>query len=179
MPHRMFWLFILSCGILSAAQGNAQSSRRISGAPSKKSLVQKRLIPSEYEAGLQETCGGPPPVEVELMTLDAAPRDTAQPYTIVDQLPAFPNDLRAWIAGNVLYPSEAREAGIEGRVHVRFVVEVDGSLTEVGVVRGVSPGLDAEAVRLVNSMPCWEPGRQLGKAVRTYFSFPIKFHLDD
>lgn len=105
-----------------------------------------------------------------------------QIFTIVEQQPEFPGGYEAmmkFIQKNVNYPQVEKEAGISGTCYVNFVVEKDGSITDVKVLRGVSggPGCDKEAVRVVKSMPGWKPGKQNGSAVRVYFNLPIKFTL--
>ena len=75
------------------------------------------------------------------------------------------------------YPEEAKEIGIQGKVYVTFVVEVDGSITDVKVLRGIGSGCDDEAVRVVKSMPKWVPGKQRGVPVRVQFNLPINFKL--
>jgi protein TonB len=84
---------------------------------------------------------------------------------------------REYIQKNLKYPDVAAENGIQGRVFVSFVVEADGKVTNVKVVRSVDPALDREAVRVVESSPKWKPGRQRGKPVRVSFTFPIIFVL--
>ncbi|WP_462319463.1 energy transducer TonB, partial [Marinilabilia sp.] len=85
--------------------------------------------------------------------------------------------LHNFISRNVQYPVEAKENGIQGRVYVKFVVDKDGSIIDVRIVRGISPSLNAEAIRLVKSMPKWKPGRQRGKAVAVTYTVPINFVL--
>ena len=85
--------------------------------------------------------------------------------------------MRQFLAENLEYPNEARKDGIEGRVVVEFWVEKDGSITNVEVLRPVDRHLDAEAVRLIKSMPNWIPGEQRGKPVRVRFVMPINFRL--
>ena len=94
--------------------------------------------------------------------------------------PTFPGgegQLRAWLASNTKYPPVAEDNGIQGRVIVQFVVERDGSVSNVNVVRGVDPSLDKEAARVVRSMPKWTPGKQNGQAVRARFNVPVVFKL--
>lgn len=101
-------------------------------------------------------------------------------YDVVEQMPAFPGGqsaLFSWIAKNMKYPPVAEENGIQGRVVVTCVIDHDGSVTDVKVVKGVDPSLDKEALRLVKSMPKWEPGRQNGKTVRVKYSIPLSFSL--
>jgi periplasmic protein TonB len=102
-------------------------------------------------------------------------------FTIVEDDPTFPGGqsaLMQFLQSNLRYPTMAREAGIQGTVFVTFVVERDGSITDVRVLRGVGGGLDEEAVRVVRNMPRWTPGRQRGQAVRVQFNLPIRFVLN-
>jgi len=101
---------------------------------------------------------------------------------IEETYPEYPGGDEArmkFLKENLIYPQETKEKKIAGRVFVSFVVEIDGSLTNFEVVRGVHPLLDAEALRVVKMMPNWVPGEQKGKAVRTQFQIPITFTLDD
>ncbi|HDP54221.1 MAG TPA: energy transducer TonB [Bacteroidetes bacterium] len=102
-------------------------------------------------------------------------------FVIVEDMPGFgggdSNKFREYIAKNLKYPDIAAENGIQGRVFVAFVVEPDGRVSNVRVVRGVDPALDKEAVRVVQSSPKWKPGMQRGKPVRVSFTFPIIFVL--
>ena len=101
-------------------------------------------------------------------------------FQVVEEMPQFPGGLgeaMKFLAKNIKYPVEAQQAKIEGRVIVRFVVGRDGSVSDVEVMRGVSPELDAEAVRVVSMMPKWIPGKQRGKAVAVKYTMPIMFRL--
>ncbi len=102
-------------------------------------------------------------------------------FFIVEDMPTFMgkdvNAFRDWVAQHIKYPEIAAENGISGRVFVRFVVEPDGRVDNVEVVRGVDPALDAEAVRVVKSSPRWSPGKQRGKPVRVAYTIPIVFIL--
>lgn len=102
-------------------------------------------------------------------------------FLIVEEMPSFgsgdPNGFRSWVAQNLNYPEVAAENGIQGRVYVQFVVEADGRLTNVRVIRGVDPALDKEAVRVISNSPKWNPGKQRGKPVRVSYTFPITFVL--
>ncbi len=82
-----------------------------------------------------------------------------------------------YIARNIKYPAMARESGIQGRVFVNFVVEPNGSVSNVKILRGIGGGCDEEAIRVVEAMPKWTPGRQRGKAVRVSFNLPVRFTL--
>lgn len=99
-------------------------------------------------------------------------------YEVVEQMPSFPGGqgaLMQYLANNIKYPVVAQENGVQGRVVVSFVVERDGSITDVQVVRSVDPSLDHEAQRVVRSMPKWIPGKQNGKAVRVKYNVPVSF----
>ena len=101
-------------------------------------------------------------------------------FDIVEQQPLFPGGqgaLMQFLHDNIKYPVVAQENGVQGRVTVQFVVEKDGSITDVHVLRGVDPSLDKEAVRVVKSMPRWTPGKQNGTTVRVNYRLPVLFRL--
>ena len=101
-------------------------------------------------------------------------------FDVVEQMPSFPGGpsaLMEWLNNNVKYPVVAQENGVQGRVVVSFVVERDGSITDVKVVRGVDPSLDKEASRVVRAIPRWIPGKQNGSAVRVKYNVPVAFRL--
>ena len=103
-----------------------------------------------------------------------------QIYDIVEQYPEFPGGYSAlteWIDDNLKFPVEAAMDGIEGRVIVQFIVRPTGKIVDAKVVRGIAPSLDKEALRLINIMPNWIPGRQKGKAVNVRYTLPITFKL--
>ncbi len=112
--------------------------------------------------------------------LEVAPK-TEEPFVTVEQQPVFPggmDGLRNFLGKNLNYPRQAAAAGVSGRVYVSFVVNTDGSLTDVQVLKGIGFGCDEEARRVVSSMPRWQPGRQSGRAVRVKFNLPISFSLE-
>ncbi len=101
-------------------------------------------------------------------------------FDVVEQMPSFPGGpsaLMQYLASNIKYPVVAEENGVQGRVIVTFVVEKDGSITDVRVVKSVDPSLDKEATRVVKSMPKWIPGKQNGSAVRVKYTVPVTFRL--
>ncbi len=99
-------------------------------------------------------------------------------FMVVEDMPQFPGgNVNKWIAKNVKYPQLAQENGIQGKVFIKFVIEKDGSITDVQVSRGVDASLDREAVRVIKAMPKWKPGKQRGKAVRVSYTLPINFQL--
>ncbi len=138
-----------------------------------------------------ETAGGTGDIEViappeaswptvREKALEVAPI-TDEPFVVVEQQPAFPGGtdaLRTFLRKNLNYPRQAASAGVSGRVYISFVVNADGSLTEVQVLKGIGFGCDEEARRVVSSMPRWQPGRQSGRAVRVKFNLPISFSLE-
>jgi protein TonB len=115
------------------------------------------------------------PVETE-----EAEEDEKIIFQIVEENAGYPGGETArqrFLLDNVRYPAIAREVGIQGTVHVTFVVERDGSLSDVRILRGIGGGCDEEAIRVVKLMPKWAPGKQRGKAVRVQFNMPIQFTL--
>ena len=103
-----------------------------------------------------------------------------QSFDVVEEMPEFPGGsdaLMKYLATNVHYPEAAEKAGVQGRVIVTFVVDSDGSISDANILKSVDPSLDQEALRLVNSMPKWTPGKQKGKAVRVKYTIPIAFAL--
>ena len=102
-------------------------------------------------------------------------------FQVVEEQPMFPGgmqELMTFLQANIRYPKEAQERGLQGRVVVQFVVNKDGSICDEHVVRSVDPQLDAEALRVVRSMPNWTPGKQRGQAVRVRFTLPVTFRLN-
>jgi len=104
----------------------------------------------------------------------------AEVFTIVEEMPSYPGGdqkMYEYLGKNIKYPQIARESSIQGRVFVNFVVEPDGSVSNVKVLRGIGGGCDEEAVRVVKSMPKWKAGKQRGKAVRVSYTLPVVFKL--
>ena len=103
-----------------------------------------------------------------------------KPFDVVEQMPAFPGGaaaLMVYLTENIRYPEKAHKNNIQGRVIVTFTVEKDGSISEAHTVKSVDPLLDAEAIRVINTMPNWIPGRQNGEPVRVKYTVPITFRL--
>jgi protein TonB len=115
------------------------------------------------------------------VVVDEKPKEEeTKVFDVVEQMPQFPggpNALFEYLSKNIKYPVVAEENGIQGRVIVTFVVERDGSITEVKVAKSVDPSLDKEAMRVVKSMPHWIPGKQNGSAVRVKYTVPVTFRL--
>ena len=119
-----------------------------------------------------------PPAPVQRREEEEASEN--QIFEFLEEVPEFPGGpekMMKWLNENVKYPAIAQENNIQGRVMVSFVVEKDGSVSNVNILRGVDPSLDKEAIRLVSAMPKWKPGRQTGKPVRARFNIPVTFKL--
>lgn len=104
-----------------------------------------------------------------------------QAFDVVEQMPEYPGgmqELFSYLAKNIHYPKDAEDQQIQGRVIATFVVMKDGTISNTKVVKSVSPSLDEEALRVINSMPNWIPGRQSGQAVNVKYTIPISFRLD-
>ncbi|GAB3910806.1 hypothetical protein GCM10028803_50920 [Larkinella knui] len=124
----------------------------------------------------EETAG---PTKVEA-AVEAAPKED-QIFTVVEQNPEFPGGLAAmgqFLQKNLRYPPAASRANISGRVFVSFVVNTDGSIQDVTVLKGLGFGTDEEAMRVVKAMPKWRPGKQSGRPVRVKYNLPINFQLE-
>lgn len=104
-------------------------------------------------------------------------------FEVVEQMPEFPDGgmpgLMKFLSKNIRYPVNAQKNGTQGRVTVQFIVNVDGSISHIGIIRGADPELDGEAVRVISTMPNWKPGMQKGKAVRVKYTVPVMFRLND
>ena len=115
------------------------------------------------------------------MTSTAQTKKNDMVFDVVEVMPQFPGGQIAmlkYIMENIKYPEQAMKEGIQGRVTVRFIVEKDGSISDVRPVLSVHPLLNKEAVRVVESMPKWTPGKQNGKPVRVRFNVPVMFKLN-
>jgi protein TonB len=126
----------------------------------------------QSKAQVQTYTPPPPPKQRE--------EEEEEIFVVVENQPEFPGGQAAmmkFLSENIKYPVIAQENGIQGRVICNFVVERDGSITDVQIVRGVDPSLDKEAVRVIQSMPKWKPGMQRGKPVRVRFTLPVVFRL--
>lgn len=110
------------------------------------------------------------------------PSEEAVPFQVVDQKPSFKggdaNKFSKWVNSHLVYPVDAKEKNIQGRVTLQFTIEADGRVTNVKVLKSAHPSLDQEAVRVVSSSPKWNPGMQNGKPVKVTYTFPVFFSLD-
>ncbi|MDR1718682.1 MAG: TonB family protein [Dysgonamonadaceae bacterium] len=111
---------------------------------------------------------------------DSTPASEDEIYTVVDQRPEFPGGdavMMQFIAKNLQYPAIAKENGIQGTVTCRFLINKDGSISDVEVLRSAEASLDKEAIRLIKSMPKWAPGKRNGKTVAVYYTLPVRFRI--
>ncbi|MDQ3017525.1 MAG: energy transducer TonB [Bacteroidota bacterium] len=128
------------------------------------------------DEGVDESLLEPEPAPA---VIEEAPKDE-EPFTYVEQMPSFPDGTEAmykYIYDKIKYPAIARENGISGQVIVQFVVSKEGDISKAKVVRGIGGGCNEEALRVVNGMPRWKPGKHNGRAVPVTFTLPIKFVL--
>jgi len=121
-------------------------------------------------------------IPIEIYVPEEVPDpDEDAPYVRVEEMPTFmggdQNNFARWVQSNVRYPLIPAENGVQGKVFVEFIVEPDGSVSNVLVVRNIDPELDAEAVRVVGASPEWTPGKQMGIAVRVRFTIVVNFQL--
>jgi protein TonB len=104
------------------------------------------------------------------------------PFALIEEQPTFMGgdyrNFTKWVFANLSYPEMAAQNGIQGRVTLEFTIETDGSLTNIGIIKGVDPLLDAEAIRVVSKSPKWSPGMQRGKPTKVSFTFPVTFRLN-
>ena len=153
------------------------------------------FVPLAFALVFMNSCKRKPKVQKQEMegtrvvVKAESPEDTAQfknaestekTYVVVEQMPAFPGGdaaLMKYLSENIKYPEAAEKAGEQGRVVVNFIVEKDGAISNVNVVRSVTPTLDAEAVRVIKAMPKWVPGKQDGQSVRVKYNVPVSFRL--
>lgn len=125
----------------------------------------------------------PPAVEIQYLPPTVEGKETVDDnrvYDAVEEMPAFPGGQAAfmnYLSSNMKYPKDCQEAGIQGRVVVQFVIGKDGRIMNARVIKSVHPSLDKEALRVVNSMPRWTPGKQKGKPVSVTYTVPLMFRL--
>ena len=146
-------------------------------------LKETKTAIGAFDVKGNDEAGGTVLKAVEDIATPEPPKQEAEQnkvFDVVEQQPSYPGGMGAlnqWLASNIKYPAMAAENGIEGRVVVQFVVERDGSVSGVHVVRGVDPSLDKEATRVVSQMPKWIPGKHNGSAVRVKYTVPVTFRL--
>ena len=105
--------------------------------------------------------------------------DDDKVFMVVQTKPKFPGDINKYLADNTQYPADAKKNNIQGTVFVSFIVEKDGSVSSVKILRGVASSIDKEAIRVITAMPKWTPGMQNGHTVRVAYNVPLRFVLRD
>jgi TonB family protein len=166
---------VLFAGLLLLQSARLQANQPIV-APDDPSITHLTAVGLLPETAPQPPAAPPPPPPVK----QQVPDDVI--FTVVEEQPRFPGGDEArihFLQANLRYPKEARDKGIQGTVFVSFIVETDGSLSNVRILRGIGGGCDEEAVRVVKDMPTWTPGRQRGQNVRVQFNMPIRFVLNE
>ncbi len=139
------------------------------GTENKEGVADRSAVAAREEVS---SVAPPPPAEHKVVSNKV--------FDVVEVMPSFPGGngaLMSYLSSHIKYPAVAQEQGIQGRVVVSFVVERDGSITDVRTVRSVDPSLDREAERVVKGMPRWNPGKQNGSAVRVKYNVPVAFRL--
>lgn len=118
--------------------------------------------------------------QIRSINFEEAKENSEETFMVVEEMPEFEggqDSLITFIVKNTSYPIEAIEKKIEGRCFVQFTIDTDGNINDIKVIRGINPILDAEAIRVVESMPKWKPGKQEGKLVKVSYILPIVFKL--
>ncbi len=143
--------------------------------------IEKAVISNKTVEGADvvEAFIPPPPEEVKIVAIEKPKEEEI--FTAVEQNPEFPggiSEMYKFLGNNIKYPASAQRANVAGRVFVKFVVEKDGSIGNVEVLKGIGFGCDEEAIRVIKSMPKWNPGRQNGKNVRVFYNMPVVYKLD-
>lgn len=142
-------------------------------------LVEDTFTESDVELTDPEDIpnNSPSPFVGNLGDYDDEETDEVIPFVPAEDMPQFNGNLKQWLGKNLNYPSIAAEMGVQGKVFVQFVVEKDGSISNIKILRGVDESLNQEAIRVIQSMPKWIPGKQRGKPVRVAYNMPIAFEL--
>lgn len=99
-----------------------------------------------------------------------------QVFAYVEQMPEAPYDIRIYLSKNMVFPEDAKRDGVSGRLNVKFIVKADGNIDSAHVIKKLYPSCDKEALRLINLMPPWKPGKQNGRAVNVWFILPVIFN---
>lgn len=141
--------------------------------PPPQEKLAEETVSTETQEGTKEEIAPPPEV--------VADPDEGKIFTIVEEMPQFPGGgeaaLMKYLRDNIKYPPIARENGITGTVYVTFIVDKEGKVSDAKVLRGIGAGCDEEALRVINKMPSWKPGRQNGRGVMVQYNLPVRFTL--
>jgi protein TonB len=193
---RLGMAMLLGIGVFLAAVGTPYVITKL-GSGDDEEVVKKKIVDVNLELFEEQPVEEPPPTQADLtettagqtsqegQNIDAPPppppvEEETFDLAAVQEQPEFPGgmeEMYKFLGKLQKYPDMEADAGIQGKVYVEFVVEKDGKITEAKVKKGVSAGLDKEALRLVKAMPNWNPGKMNGKAVKVRFVLPVKFTL--
>ena len=163
-------------------KGNANAQVKVGS----KTVEVKKVQPvktAEKKTAEKKAVEKKAPEKKPVETQPVVAKETSDPsrvFDVVEEMPKFPGGdegMMQFLNSEVKYPEEALEKGTQGRVVVTFIVNTDGSVSDPKVVKSVNPALDAEAIRVVNAMPKWTPGKQRGYTVRVKFTIPVTFRL--
>lgn len=139
-------------------------------------VVEKEIISSVPILGNEDEGKNEIPVYGNKVNIPE-PEVIEELHYYVEEMPEFRGNVFEFLSDNLKYPTIAQEIGLQGKVTCQFVVNKDGSITDIVVIKGVDPSLDKEAIRVIKSMPNWKPGRLNGKPVRVRFTLPVRFKL--
>ena len=171
----IFCLFLLSTGVClgNGATSVFMAEDSIKTTPKKEDL---REIAVVKDTEVKDTC------QKENDTSIIIVKENNVIYVAAEMMPEFPGgqaELMKYLSSNIRYPSIAMEENIQGRVIASFVVEIDGKISNIEIVRGLGGGCDEEVIRIIKNMPKWKPGKNRGETVRVKFALPVKFSLQE
>lgn len=116
--------------------------------------------------------------ETETTTLTNKRTGKVETFTYVEQMPQALYDVNVYLAKNMVYPEDAKQEGFSGKIIVKFIIDIDGSIDSPRVLKQIPPSIEKEVIRVIKSMPAWEPAIQNGKPIRCPYTLPINIHLD-
>ena len=162
----------------AAIKNNGKTILQVVEAPDQKTEAEAPKTESQTELKVEGTATLKVEGTATASEQNQAPKDVFDVVEVMPQFPGGVQELFSFLSKTVKYPAEAEKAGTQGRVIATFVVRKDGSISDAHIVKSVDPLLDAEALRVINAMPNWEPGTQNGKPVNVKYTVPISFRLD-
>ncbi|MDE5759741.1 MAG: TonB family protein [Bacteroides sp.] len=182
--YLMFFPLAASLMIVSNIEAVARTTKEIAAEVIE--AVDTRMEPTTTKSSAPQVAPQPKP-DIPSVTYKgkAVGKDTLDTpaFEVVENMPEFPDGgmagLMQYLAENIRYPKKAQQEGTQGRVTVQFIVEKDGSISHTSILRSVHPELDAEAMRVINTMPKWKPGTQRGEVVRVKYTIPVMFRLPE
>lgn len=182
--YLMFFPLAASLMIVSNIEAVARTTKEIAAEVIE--AVDTRMEPTTTKSSAPQVAPQPKP-DTPSVTYKgkAVGKDTLDTpaFEVVENMPEFPDGgmagLMQYLAENIRYPKKAQQEGTQGRVTVQFIVEKDGSISHTSILRSVHPELDAEAMRVINTMPKWKPGTQRGEVVRVKYTIPVMFRLSE